>query len=105
MYIHLNDMSKISLSASSFSSAWDASGQIPQRAVDNGLISRFGTIDDLEGGQTGRQNLNLIYTATKDDNSRFLIQRYFRRLSLTQNHGYFMNRNQYQKYILHLGIR
>jgi hypothetical protein len=25
----------------SFSSTWDASGQIPQRLVDNGTISRF----------------------------------------------------------------
>jgi len=75
----LNETSKLSLSASSFSSAWDASGQIPQRAVDSGLISRFGTIDDLEGGQTGRQNLNLIYTATGDNNSQFLFQPYFSR--------------------------
>ncbi|MDE0088878.1 MAG: TonB-dependent receptor [Candidatus Poribacteria bacterium] len=73
----LNEKSQLSVSASSFTSAWDASGQIPQRAVDNGLISRFGTIDDLEGGQTGRQNLNLIYTATGEDNSQFLFQPYF----------------------------
>ena len=75
----LNETSQLSLSASSFSSAWDASGQIPKRAVDSGLISRFGTIDDLEGGQTGRQNLNLIYTAAGDNNSQFLFQPYFSR--------------------------
>lgn len=73
----LNERSELSLSASSFSSAWDASGQIPKRAVNSGLISRFGTIDDLEGGQTGRQNLNLVYTATSEDNSRFIFQPYF----------------------------
>ncbi|HBT10687.1 MAG TPA: TonB-dependent receptor, partial [Leeuwenhoekiella sp.] len=37
---------KITLTASHFQSKWDASGQIPQRAVDQGLISRFGAIDD-----------------------------------------------------------
>ncbi len=42
--------------ASHFSSKWDASGQIPQRAVDQGLIGRFGAIDDTEGGQTSRTN-------------------------------------------------
>ena len=73
----MNETNRLSISASSFSSAWDASGQIPQRAVDSGLISRFGTIDDLEGGQTGRQNLNLIYTADGDNNSQFLFQPYF----------------------------
>lgn len=41
---------------SHFSSKWDASGQIPQRAVDQGLIGRFGAIDDTEGGQTSRTN-------------------------------------------------
>jgi len=88
----LNERSKLSVSASSFSSAWDASGQIPQRAVDSGLISRFGTIDDLEGGQTGRQNLNLIYTATGEDNSQFLFQPYFCRYNfkLFSNFTFFL---------------
>lgn len=47
------------LTASHFSSKWDASGQIPQRAVDQGLIGRFGAIDDTEGGQTSRTNFVL----------------------------------------------
>tara|TARA_B100001146_G_scaffold221442_1_gene231855 strand:- start:13697 stop:15985 length:2289 start_codon:yes stop_codon:yes gene_type:complete len=50
---------KITLTASHFQSKWDASGQIPQRAVDQGLIGRFGAIDDTEGGQTSRTNLTL----------------------------------------------
>lgn len=54
----LKDASKVSLTASHFTSTWDASGQIPQRAVDSGLISRFGSIDDTEGGTTSRTNLN-----------------------------------------------
>ncbi len=45
------------LTASHFQSKWDASGQIPQRAVDQGLITRFGAIDDTEGGQTSRSNV------------------------------------------------
>ena len=54
----LKDASKVSLTASHFTSTWDASGQIPQRAVESGLISRFGSIDDTEGGTTSRTNLN-----------------------------------------------
>lgn len=50
------------LTASHFSSRWDASGQIPQRAVDQGLISRFGAIDDTEGGQTSRTNFVLNHS-------------------------------------------
>jgi len=52
---------QFNLSASHFQSRWDASGQIPIRAVQQGLISRFGAIDDTEGGQTSRTNLQLSH--------------------------------------------
>lgn len=50
---------QIGLLISHFSSSWDASGQIPQRAVDQAVISRFGAIDDSEGGTTSRTNVLL----------------------------------------------
>ncbi len=52
------DNSKFSLQVSRFSSKWNASGQIPQRLVDSGVISRFGAVDDTEGGNTSRTNVN-----------------------------------------------
>lgn len=52
---------RLSLSLSHFDSEWDASGQVPQRAVDSGLIDRFGSIDDTEGGSTSRTNVVLNY--------------------------------------------
>ncbi|WP_028890972.1 TonB-dependent receptor plug domain-containing protein [Tenacibaculum sp. 47A_GOM-205m] len=58
----LKDNSSLSLSASHFTSKWDASGQIPQREVDNGNITRFGSIDDTEGGTTSRTNINLEHS-------------------------------------------
>lgn len=57
----LEDNSKFSISASQFSSEWTASGQIPQRLVDADIISRFGAVDDTEGGKTSRSNLNFEY--------------------------------------------
>ncbi|AFM04835.1 outer membrane receptor protein [Bernardetia litoralis DSM 6794] len=57
----ISETDKISITASHFTSKWDASGQIPQRAVDSGLISRFGSIDDTEGGTTSRSNLKIDY--------------------------------------------
>ncbi|MCB0502047.1 MAG: TonB-dependent receptor [Bacteroidetes bacterium] len=65
----LDNKDKISLLFSYFTSSWDASGQIPQRAVDAGLISRFGAIDDNEGGQTGRINAIIDYEKRINDNS------------------------------------
>ena len=54
----LADNSKFSVQVSRFSSKWNASGQIPQRLVDNGTISRFGAVDNTEGGNTSRTNVN-----------------------------------------------
>ena len=59
----------VELTASHFQSKWDASGQIPVRAVEQGLISRFGAIDDTEGGNTSRTNLALNHTKFMTDNS------------------------------------
>lgn len=45
------------LTLSGFSARWDASGQVPERAVRSGSIARFGAIDSSEGGRTSRYDL------------------------------------------------
>lgn len=60
---------ELTITASHFQSKWDASGQIPQRAIDQGLIGRFGAIDDTEGGKTSRSNLLFNYKKRLDENS------------------------------------
>ncbi len=67
---------KIGVTLSHFTSKWDASGQVPQRAVDAGLITRFGAIDDTEGGNTSRTNILLNYDKFIDKNS-FIKNRVF----------------------------
>ena len=59
---NLQNGDRLALTASHFTSEWDASGQIPERAVRNGMIGRFGAIDDTEGGNTSRTNLAVDYT-------------------------------------------
>lgn len=61
---------KLSIGLSHFQSKWDASGQIPQRAVDQGLIGRFGAIDDTEGGATSRSNLWINHSKQLDEHRR-----------------------------------
>lgn len=58
---NIHPKSKLSFTVSGFGSSWDASGQIPERAVESVIVSRFGSIDNSEGGTTQRTNLNLIY--------------------------------------------
>lgn len=65
----LPNNSKLSLLLSHFKSKWDASGQIPQRAVDAGLIDWYGSIDDTEGGNTQRTNALLQYVKQVNNNT------------------------------------
>ena len=65
----VNNTDKIGVIASYFDSKWDASGQVPERAVKSGLITRFGSIDDTEGGTTSRSNLLVSYDKMIDESS------------------------------------
>ena len=54
-----NDRDMINITVSTFDSKWNASVQIPDRAVENNLIGRFGSIDPTEGGSTQRTNASI----------------------------------------------
>ena len=73
----LQNNDQIGLTTSYFTSVWDASGQIPQRAVDQGRISRFGAIDSTEGGETSRGNVSLDYTKVIDARQSVKTTAYF----------------------------
>ncbi|WP_446051545.1 TonB-dependent receptor plug domain-containing protein, partial [Zobellia laminariae] len=66
----------LSVTISHFQSKWDASGQVPQRTIDAGLIGRFGAIDDTEGGNTSRSNILLNHTKQLDEHSRVKSKAY-----------------------------
>ncbi len=82
-----------SFSASTFSSAWDASGQVPTRAVQEGLITRFGSIDNTEGGTTSRTNANLIFTTPAANGTTFRNQVFYSRYAfdLYSNFTFFLH--------------
>lgn len=89
----IDDDKVLTLSISTFKSEWDASGQIPERAISQGLINRFGAIDNTEGGFTGRSNVNLALTKVHKDQSSFRNQIYFSNYNfeLYSNFTYFLN--------------
>ncbi len=90
---YLNSGDKITFLSSYFTSKWNASGQIPQRAVDAGLISRFGAIDDTEGGFTSRTNLSLHYNHKISDESFIKSHFYFSKYAfeLYSDFTFFLN--------------
>ncbi|PXV66321.1 outer membrane receptor protein involved in Fe transport [Dysgonomonas alginatilytica] len=87
-----NDNSKFSLTVSHFTSKWDASGQIPLRLVNDGTISWFGAVDDTEGGNTSRTNVNAAYFKAIDDNTYFKANTFYSKykFELYSNFTFFL---------------
>ena len=87
----LSDRTALTLLGSHFTSKWDASGQIPQRAVESGLITRFGSIDPSEGGNTNRSNASAVLTTGLGDSALIRQQLYYSRyhFNLFSNFTFF----------------
>ncbi len=81
------------ITASHFNSHWNASGQIPQRAIDQDLIKRFGAIDPNEGGNTDRSNLlfQLIKPITSNQQLKWSTFYTNYNFELFSNFTYFLN--------------
>lgn len=83
----------VGITFSHFTSSWDASGQIPQRKVDDGSITRFGAIDDTEGGSTSRTNILIDYTRFIDEKSLISNKIFYNlyQFELFSNFTFFLN--------------
>jgi len=81
------------LSFMGYTGKWNATDQIPQRAVDDGTISRFGAIDPTDGGRTSRYSLSLDRHKTLENGAVFHMDVYAikYRLNLFSNFTYFLN--------------
>ncbi len=92
MHTTLADNSTITATLSHFSSEWDASGQIPVRSVEAGDITRFGAIDDTEGGQTSRSNAMLSYNKSISESTYVNSNLYYSRyeFELFSNFTFFL---------------
>ncbi|MDQ3278108.1 MAG: TonB-dependent receptor [Bacteroidota bacterium] len=80
------------LTGSVFTSRWNASGQVPERAVEDGTISFFGAIDPAEGGTTSRSNINVQFTPTLSPFSYIKNQLYYTKykFDLFSNFTFFL---------------
>jgi len=47
-----------SVAVMAYQADWDSTDQVPQRAIDSGLISRYGNLDPTDGGKTQRHSLS-----------------------------------------------
>ena len=83
----------LTMTVSNFNNKWGASGQIPERAVREGIVSRFGTIDSSECGQTGRTNFSLKHTYLIDSKKNIENLVYFSKYNfeLYSDFTFFLN--------------
>ncbi|HMK05067.1 MAG TPA: TonB-dependent receptor, partial [Ferruginibacter sp.] len=91
--LSISDNTQFSASLSSFISKWNASGQVPHRAVESSMISRFGSIDPTEGGNTERHNANIILTNKLRNGLTWENQAFYSRykFNLWSNFTFFLN--------------
>lgn len=91
--IWFGNQTQLTFSASTFDSKWFASGQVPDRAVQSGMIGRFGAIDDTEGGHTSRTNVNLRFNKQWKSNWKTTDQLYYSRykFNLWSNFTFFLD--------------
>jgi len=69
-----------------YSSHWTSTDQLPKRAVDQGVVGRFGSLDPSDGGTTGRNSLSFDWTRSLPDGAFQLNAYYVRsRLDLYSN--------------------
>ncbi len=89
----LSKASSFSIGEMSYGGNWHGSGQIPSRAVDQGLISRFGSIDPDEGGSTARHQIYAQYTLRPNENSELKALAYLGtyRFNLFSNFTLFLD--------------
>jgi hypothetical protein len=57
-YSHGTPMRGFSLTGMAYRSRWNATDQVPERAIASGEIPRFGTLDATDGGRTRRLSLS-----------------------------------------------
>jgi hypothetical protein len=88
-----SDSERVSVTAMGYDARWNSTDQIPRRAVDGGVLDRFGTIDTTDGGETSRFSLSLDGRRQAGDGDwRFNAYAVRSRLRLFSNFTYFLER-------------
>jgi hypothetical protein len=81
-----------SLTGMSYQGSWNSTDQVPQRAIDQGVITRFGHLDETDGGEVGRHSvageLQRSFGATSIRGTGYFLRN---ELTLFSNFTYFLD--------------
>ena len=85
--------SRWSVTGMAYTARWNATDQIPLRAVESGLIDRFGAIDPTDGGTTARYSLSWDFQRRMTDGGEWRANAYAvrSRLALFSNFTYLLD--------------
>jgi outer membrane receptor protein involved in Fe transport len=79
------------LTAMAYSSRWNSTDQVPERAIESGSIDRFATLNPTDGGQTSRSSVSfnrIQHTLTEQEQFSAYVIRY--KLDLWSTFTYYL---------------
>jgi outer membrane receptor protein involved in Fe transport len=68
-YSHGDALNGFSVTGMGYRATWDSTDQVPQRAIDDGRLERFGTVDDTDGGDSYRFSGSAEWQRTRNNAS------------------------------------
>jgi hypothetical protein len=95
-YRYGTDRDYFTVTAMAYGGNWNSTDQVPQRAIDAGIIDRFGSLNPTDGGQTGRASLSFS-AGTRTDTEQTQISAYVirYRLDLWSTFTYYLKDPSY----------
>ena len=72
-YTRGNAVNGYSITGMGYRATWDSTDQVPLRAIDSGLIDRFGGIDNTDGGNTYRYSGSFEWQRSGNDASTKIV--------------------------------
>jgi hypothetical protein len=86
------DVDGLTVTAMAYRNRWNSTDQVPERAIDSGLIDRFGYIDPTLGGRTWRNSVSADWQRRRtDSNTRASAYAVDYGLNLFSNFTYFLD--------------
>jgi hypothetical protein len=91
-YSRGDNQNGLSITGMGYWADWDATDQVPNRALTGGLIPRFGLLDTTDGGTIGRESVAAEYQRSRGASSiRATGYLLHNRVNLLSNFTYFLN--------------
>ncbi len=89
-YFAGDEDNKLSVTFMAYTGSWTSTDQIPARAIQNGTIGRYDSVDGSAGGNSERYSLNVAYEHRDDDVvTRANLYGIYYSLDLFSNFTYF----------------